>query len=97
MRCFGPTPTQGVFRGDFQYSFPGVVRLCAGYDVCELWVSCKLLSVKLCILCGLVHTCVVLLLSLLVLCGLVLMNIVCGLVLMVVLCSFVHTCVIFLV
>ena len=30
MRCFGPTPTQGVFRGDFQYSFPGVVRLFQG-------------------------------------------------------------------
>ena len=35
MRRFGPTPTQGVFRGDFQYSFPGVVRLFQG---CNMYV-----------------------------------------------------------
>ena len=33
MRRFGPTPTQGVFRGDFQYSFPGVVRLFQGCNM----------------------------------------------------------------
>ena len=33
MRCFGPTPTQGVFRGDFQNSFPGVGRLSQGCNM----------------------------------------------------------------
>ena len=30
---FNLTPTQGVFRGDFQYSFPGVVRLFQGCNM----------------------------------------------------------------